>query len=133
MVILLTGYDWEDAREEAVKAGVDSILSKPLFTDSLTHCVQKILARREKSAEITPDPTTEQDSPVAVAWGRRRPARSVLNGAHWAPEPALNACYWHAAPHLPQLYLSSAIIALGECAITHLILTQPSRKVVLSL
>ena len=51
MVILLTGYDWEDAREEAAQAGVDAILSKPLFTDSLTDCVQKILSRREQDVE----------------------------------------------------------------------------------
>lgn len=41
MVILLTGYDCEDVREEAAKAGVDAILSKPLFTDTLTNCVQE--------------------------------------------------------------------------------------------
>lgn len=64
-VILLTGFDWEDAREEAAQAGVDDILSKPLFTDSLTHCVQKVLSRREQNAEITPDPSAEQDSPAS--------------------------------------------------------------------
>ena len=31
-------------------------------------------------------------------FGSRLPARSVLNGALWAPAPALNACHWHAAP-----------------------------------
>ena len=64
MVVLLTGFDWEDAREEAAQAGVDDILSKPLFTDSLTHCVQKILSRREQNEEITPDPSAEQDNPA---------------------------------------------------------------------
>ena len=47
IVILLTGYDWEEEREEAAQAGVDSILSKPLFTHTLTHCVKEILSRRE--------------------------------------------------------------------------------------
>ena len=65
MVVLLTGFDWEDAREEAAQAGVDDILSKPLFTDSLTHCVQKILSHREQNEEITPDPSAERDNPAS--------------------------------------------------------------------
>ena len=51
IVILLTGYDWEEEREEAAQAGVDSILSKPLFTDTLIDCVQKILLHRTPDAE----------------------------------------------------------------------------------
>ena len=51
MVILLTGYDWEDAREDADEAGVDAILSKPLFNDTLTSCVQEILSRRKQDVE----------------------------------------------------------------------------------
>ena len=64
IVILLTGYDWEEEREEAAQAGVDSILSKPLFTDTLTHCVQEILSRREQNVET--DLTDEQDNPVST-------------------------------------------------------------------
>jgi CheY-like chemotaxis protein len=64
IVILLTGYDWEEEREEAAQAGVDSILSKPLFTDTLTYCVQEILSRREKNVEN--DLTDEQDNPVST-------------------------------------------------------------------
>jgi CheY-like chemotaxis protein len=51
MVILLTGYDWEDVQEEAAVAGVDAILSKPLLTDTLIDCVQKILLHRTPDAE----------------------------------------------------------------------------------
>ena len=50
-VILLTGYSWEDKMEEAVRAGVDEFVSKPLFKDSLIHSVQTILLKREKAAE----------------------------------------------------------------------------------
>ena len=46
MVILLTGYDWEDKQEEAAKAGVDVISSKPLFKDSLLHSLHSILRQR---------------------------------------------------------------------------------------
>ena len=64
IVILLTGYDWEEEREEAAQAGVDSILSKPLFADTLTHCVQEILSCREQNAET--DLTDEPDNPVST-------------------------------------------------------------------
>jgi len=64
IVILITGYDWEEEREEAARAGVDSILSKPLFADTLTHCVQEILSRREQNVET--DLTDEQDKPVST-------------------------------------------------------------------
>ena len=64
IVILLTGYDWEEEREEAAQAGVDSILSKPLFTDTLTHCVKEILSRREQNVET--DLTDEQDNTVST-------------------------------------------------------------------
>ncbi len=50
-VILLTGYDWEDKQEEAQAAGVDVILSKPLFKDNLIHSVQNILLQREKAED----------------------------------------------------------------------------------
>ena len=50
-VILLTGYSWEDKLNEALKAGVDSISSKPLFKDSLIHSIQNILLQRDKAAE----------------------------------------------------------------------------------
>ena len=50
-VILLTGYDWEDKQEEAEKAGVDVVCSKPLFKDSLAHTVQNLLQQRDKPAD----------------------------------------------------------------------------------
>ena len=68
MVILLTGYDWEDAQEEATRAGVDAILSKPLFTDTLTSCVQKILSRRTQDDEtdLNGDLNGDQDDSVST-------------------------------------------------------------------
>ena len=45
-IILLTGYNWDDIQDEAIASGVDSIMSKPLFTDSLMHEVQNILSRK---------------------------------------------------------------------------------------
>lgn len=64
VVILLTGYDWEEEREEASRAGVDAILSKPLFSDTLTHCVQEILSRRERDVEA--GKSAEQANPASA-------------------------------------------------------------------
>ena len=52
MVVLLTGYSWDDMQGEAEAAGVDGLLSKPLFTDSLTRCIQGILTHRSDAAAI---------------------------------------------------------------------------------
>ena len=51
MKILLTDYDWEDVREKAIQAGVDAVLYKPLFADTLTQCVRDIMSQRENVAE----------------------------------------------------------------------------------
>ena len=72
MVILLTGYSWEDKQEEAAAAGVDAIMSKPLFTDSLTDTVRDILSRRERAAEGAPAAGAGQESaPEGGLQGRR--------------------------------------------------------------
>ena len=66
MVILLTGYDWEDEREEAAQAGVDVILSKPLFTDTLTQCVRNILSQREETGASASEQAASEDSPAGT-------------------------------------------------------------------
>ena len=50
-VILLTGYDWEDKQEEADGAGVDILISKPLFKDSLIHSIQSIQRQRDRTED----------------------------------------------------------------------------------
>ena len=50
-VIILTGYNWDDILEEAESSGVDAIMSKPLFTDSILRDFHTIL---EKDAEAPP-------------------------------------------------------------------------------
>ncbi len=49
-IILLTGYSWEDMQDEAKAAGVDGIMSKPLFNDSLMRELTAIIDRREAGA-----------------------------------------------------------------------------------
>ena len=45
-VVILTGYNQDDMQAEAEKSGVEAILSKPLFTDSLLRQVCRVLDRR---------------------------------------------------------------------------------------
>ncbi len=49
-VIIMTGYSWDDMQKEALEAGVDSIMSKPLFTDSLLRQINKVLDQRLENA-----------------------------------------------------------------------------------
>ncbi len=69
-VIILTGYNWEDIQEECDKIGVDGIMSKPLFTDSLLFEAQRVLEkkRQDAKAEKTPAPAeAENDGKTAEA------------------------------------------------------------------
>ena len=50
-VILLTAYHWDDVSEEAIKAGVDSFLSKPVFTASVLDEYQAAMQRRAARKE----------------------------------------------------------------------------------
>ncbi|MBQ6503078.1 MAG: amino acid permease [Flexilinea sp.] len=71
-VIIMSGYNWDDMRDEAYAAGADGILSKPLFTDTLLHAVRSILLKREGNGEVHPDagPAAEPET------------GSVLEGMH---------------------------------------------------
>ncbi len=67
-VILLTGYDWEDKQEQAMQAGVDSVISKPLFKDSLMRSAQHALrARSTVEAEPEQAPDAGSDAPGSLS------------------------------------------------------------------
>ena len=51
-VVILTGYNQDDMQAEAEKSGVEAILSKPLFTDSLLRQVRRVLDRRANEQEV---------------------------------------------------------------------------------
>ncbi|MBR2215382.1 MAG: response regulator [Selenomonadaceae bacterium] len=46
-IIILTAYNWDDVMEEAVTAGVDSFISKPLFFGSLIEEFKKTLKKKQ--------------------------------------------------------------------------------------
>ena len=55
-IILLTGYRWEDIQGEAKAAGVDGIMSKPLFADTLVHELRRILDRQPDAQAVAAQP-----------------------------------------------------------------------------
>lgn len=45
-VIILTAYNWDDIYEEAISAGVDSFIAKPLFTENLLNEIKNIIKKK---------------------------------------------------------------------------------------
>ena len=69
-VIILTGYNWEDMRDEVKAAGADGILSKPLFTDSLIREIQRVLQTKAPKNQAEAERQDEALSPGSLS-GRR--------------------------------------------------------------
>ena len=67
-VIMLTGYNWDIIEEEAMQDGVDSIIAKPLFPDSLMRTVQTTL---EQKAGIQTSAVHQEEEKENVLAGRR--------------------------------------------------------------
>ena len=49
-VIVLTAYDWYEVEEEAIKAGVDTFMSKPLSTANVLYEFQQAFLRKKQAA-----------------------------------------------------------------------------------
>ena len=73
IVIILSGYNWDDMHDEAKAAGADGILSKPLFTDSLLREIHTVMSNRDQSMDEagTGDEQTEHAE-----------SENVLEGSH---------------------------------------------------
>ena len=56
-ILMLTGYNWDIIVDEALEDGVDSIVAKPLFTDSLLRTIHHVL---QKQAGITQPEIVEE-------------------------------------------------------------------------
>ena len=55
-IIFLTAYNWDEVKDEAKDAGVDSFLSKPLFAGTVIEEFRKVLATRNLSHSVAADP-----------------------------------------------------------------------------
>ncbi len=52
-VIILTAYNWDDIYDDAIVAGVDSFISKPLFTENLLHEFESVLKKKRLETPLT--------------------------------------------------------------------------------
>ena len=50
-IVILTAYNWDDVLEEAIAAGVDSFVAKPLFASNVIDEFQKALKKRNAGRE----------------------------------------------------------------------------------
>lgn len=66
-VIILTAYKWDDILDEAVKAGVDSFLAKPLFASNVIEEFKSALAKKRGLDEDEPDPSELKGKRVLLA------------------------------------------------------------------
>ena len=68
-VIMLTGYNWDIIEDEAMTEGVDGIIAKPLFADSLLREIHTVLMKRS-GEEISEEKEEETELERNLA-GRR--------------------------------------------------------------
>jgi signal transduction histidine kinase/DNA-binding response OmpR family regulator len=47
-IIILSAYDWTDIEQEAVQAGINAFIEKPLFKSRLTHVLKEVLGIYQK-------------------------------------------------------------------------------------
>ena len=52
-IIILSAYDWSDIEAEALDAGVDAFIEKPLFKSRLTRVLKEVLGFGSEEKEIT--------------------------------------------------------------------------------
>ena len=50
-IIILTAYNWDDVLEEAIEAGVDSFIAKPLFATNVIEEFQQAFSKRNANAQ----------------------------------------------------------------------------------
>ena len=50
-VIVLTAYNWDDIADDAVEAGIDDFMAKPLFASSVVSALQKVASNKGESKE----------------------------------------------------------------------------------
>lgn len=51
-IIILTSYNWDDILDEALKAGVDSFIAKPIFSNTLLEEFKRTLEKKNGTAPV---------------------------------------------------------------------------------
>ena len=70
-VIMLTGYNWDIIDDDAKEEGIDSILAKPLFTDSLLRTIHAVLEKRGGETTDAAAPAQGPELAPSTLAGRR--------------------------------------------------------------
>ena len=68
-VIMLTGYNWDIIEDEAQTGGVDAIMAKPLFSDSLLRQIHAVLLKKAGNVAAPVEETVE--APESILAGKR--------------------------------------------------------------
>jgi CheY-like chemotaxis protein len=66
-IIILTAYKWDDIFDEAVKAGVDRFLPKPLFASSVMEEFRSALASKRNDDDRNSEPVVFKDKRILLA------------------------------------------------------------------
>ncbi|MBR4703708.1 MAG: response regulator [Oscillospiraceae bacterium] len=53
-IVILTAYNWDDILEEAIRAGVDGFMAKPLFASGVLDEFKQAIQRKSRSGEEKP-------------------------------------------------------------------------------
>ena len=64
-VIILTAFDWDEFEEDAIKAGVDSFMAKPLSAANVLYEFQQAI-HRKKQHEVKVEPVTLEGRRILV-------------------------------------------------------------------
>lgn len=59
-IVILSAYDWADIETEAMEAGVDAFIGKPLFKSRLVRVLKEVLEQDSEEEEVSPLDTFQQ-------------------------------------------------------------------------
>ncbi len=66
-IIILTAYNWDDVAEEATAAGVDSFISKPLFTSNLLEEFRAALKKKQAAQPVVQEKAVLEGRKILLA------------------------------------------------------------------
>ena len=66
-IIILTAYNWDDVAEEAEAAGVDSFISKPLFTNHLLEEFRSALKKKQAAQPVAKEKAVLEGRKILLA------------------------------------------------------------------
>ena len=81
-IIMLTGYNWDDIEAEAEEVGVDAIMAKPLFTDTLLRRIHSVLLERDGTELALPPSAAVSGTGASASAAEEAQDENALAGVH---------------------------------------------------